>query len=329
MRPNNPFQILVLSGGGYRGLFTAKVLEELESSSEFQLREAFDLIAGTSIGGIIACGLACGIRAGDIRKTIELEGPKIFKKRNIFRRSGIFANRYNPCGLRSAIEKVLGVHASAAISDLTAPVLVIAVSRTDAAPVIFESDPVSSSPARCPVSLIDIAMSTSAAPTYFPEHRVGTRNMIDGGIIANSADTLALMRAIGRFGRKPEEIRMISVGTATHNIADADRAARGYGAIGWLAARRLFDVTTSAQEKLSIELAMDILGDRHIRIDLPPSLAQQKAVGLDVANPVAANTLFDLAREALNRLARDDPKKIFWGQCCDRKHGGPCPRQAD
>ena len=71
-------QILVLHGGGYRGLFTASVLEQLQKGLNQPILDAFDMIAGTSIGGIIALGLANGIAPGEIREKIEEKGPNLF-----------------------------------------------------------------------------------------------------------------------------------------------------------------------------------------------------------------------------------------------------------
>ena len=64
-------QILVLHGGGYRGLFTASVLEELERDLNQPILDAFDMIAGTSVGGIIALGLANGIAPKEIREKLR------------------------------------------------------------------------------------------------------------------------------------------------------------------------------------------------------------------------------------------------------------------
>lgn len=298
------YQILVLSGGGYRGLFTAKIIEQLEDRAQRPAKEIFDLIVGTSIGGVIACGLACGISANKIRSAIETEGTKIFVPENIIARlplGWIFTNRYSPSGLRNTIQKVLGEFATIPISELKTPLMVVAVSRADATPVIFESE-AAEPPDPCQVKLIDVAMSTSAAPTYFPEHRVGMRNMVDGGIIANSADTLALIRALGRFRRSPDQIRMVSIGTAAEKTGDTNRAATGYGAVRWFTARRLFRVTTAAQERLSIQLAREVLEDRHIRIDATPGAAQQAALGLDITNKLATRVLLELAEQALRQL---------------------------
>ena len=214
----------------------------------------------------------------------------------------MLANRYSPDGLRETVKQVLGEFATLKIEQVNCPLLVTAVSRADAVPVIFDSAAVGSSQFSS-VQLLDVAMATSAAPTYFPEHAIGTRNAIDGGLIANSPDSLALMRALGRFGRQPGQVRMISVGTAGEKLGDVSRAATGYGAIRWLHARRLFDVTTSAQEALSIQLARELLGDRHIRIDAIPSPDQIRVLSLDATNKTATGTLLQLADSALDKLS--------------------------
>jgi patatin-like phospholipase/acyl hydrolase len=75
------FQILTLSGGGFLGLYTAAVLAELEERSGRRLSECFDMFAGTSIGGIVALGLAAGRSATDIRDAFIEHGPRIFPNR--------------------------------------------------------------------------------------------------------------------------------------------------------------------------------------------------------------------------------------------------------
>lgn len=314
VRSPRPFQILSLSGGGYRGLFTAAIVEKLEADAKQPLRETFDLISGTSIGGIIACGLACGVPAADIRRAIEARGPAIFDAHArafglrlpvVLPRLGILRNRYNARGLAAAVSDVLGNHAAAPISSLAVPLLVVAVDRTNAAPQLFESEGMKP-PTPCHTSLSDIAMATSAAPTYFPEHRIGARNMIDGGVIANAPDALALLRALGRFGKTAADIRMISIGTAGASLEDIDRPARGYGALTWVAVRRLFDVTIKAQETLSIECSREVLGDRLIRIDRLPSAKREVAIGLDKTGAGVSRILLGMAQQALDALEPSD-----------------------
>jgi len=73
--------LLALTGGSYRGLFTAEVLATFEAEGGASLATRFDMIAGTSIGGILAIGLACGVSGADLAALIREHGPAIFRPR--------------------------------------------------------------------------------------------------------------------------------------------------------------------------------------------------------------------------------------------------------
>ena len=72
------FHILALSGGGYRGLYTATVLRALEQSFGTPISQKFDLICGTSVGGILALGLAAGIKTEELQDLFVEQGGQIF-----------------------------------------------------------------------------------------------------------------------------------------------------------------------------------------------------------------------------------------------------------
>jgi patatin-like phospholipase/acyl hydrolase len=76
------FRILSLDGGGIRGVFPAALLARLEEHLHHPIGNYFDLIAGTSTGGIIAIGLGLGIPARDILKLYVEEGPTIFDQQH-------------------------------------------------------------------------------------------------------------------------------------------------------------------------------------------------------------------------------------------------------
>jgi patatin-like phospholipase/acyl hydrolase len=76
-----PFQILSLSGGGYLGLYTAAVLAALEERINAPIATRFDLIAGTSVGGIVALGIANEVPAAKIKEAFERDGTQIFSAR--------------------------------------------------------------------------------------------------------------------------------------------------------------------------------------------------------------------------------------------------------
>ena len=76
------FRILSLDGGGIRGVFPAALLARLEEHLDHPMGRYFDLIAGTSTGGIIAIGLGLGLRARDILKLYVEQGPAIFDQQH-------------------------------------------------------------------------------------------------------------------------------------------------------------------------------------------------------------------------------------------------------
>lgn len=290
-------QILALPVGGYRGLYTAAILEHLEELAGSRLAEKFDLIAGTSIGGILAIGIAAGVPMASIRAAFAANGSNIFAKASIAGpyvmprwRFGLLRERYSPKGLAATIDQVLGAADGAAdTAALRADLMVCAVNVTLHQPHVFRSyfgSPV--------VRLRDVALATSAAPTYFPEHRIGQHNFVDGGLIANAPDILAIHDAI-RAGFTREEIRVLSIGTDEGEEGQTAREPGGAGAL--TDAKRLFQLTLDAQQSLAIDQSRALLTDRNfLRIDATASAAQITAIGLDRTDTMATETLLALAK---------------------------------
>jgi predicted acylesterase/phospholipase RssA len=298
---SKPYQILCLSGGGFRGLYTATLLEILEAEAKKPLSQVFDLIAGTSIGGILALGLATGIPAETLREAFETNGDQIFprfrkiKGKSVFPRCplGIFEARYPQSGLRKTIEDIFGGQSQAKLSSARTSVLVCSVDLNDRGPRIFRSSDNASE-----VHLLDVALATSAAPTYFPEHTIDKSLLVDGGLIANAPDMIALLEAL-----KSEvlaDIRMMSLGTAGREGARPYREAMSPGLIG--SAKDTFFLTLDAQESLSIRAVSDLLRDRYIRLDIQPSAEERSKIGLDVTGLVAAETLKLMAKRTWNEI---------------------------
>jgi len=107
------FRILSLDGGGIKGTFTAAVLAELEQMTGKRIADHFDLITGTSTGGLIAIALGLGIPAKEILKFYEDKGPAIFPMVGLHGRvkhslSWWFGPKFSATDLRNAIGSVLG-----------------------------------------------------------------------------------------------------------------------------------------------------------------------------------------------------------------------------
>lgn len=78
MQEKKKFKILCIDGGGIKGLYSAQVLAKFEESFNTRLSDHFDLICGTSTGGIIALGVSAKIPMKDVVEFYENYGPKIF-----------------------------------------------------------------------------------------------------------------------------------------------------------------------------------------------------------------------------------------------------------
>ncbi len=101
------FQILSLDGGGLRGIFSASALAQLEADFHTTILRHFDLVAGTSTGGLIALGLAAGRSPQDIVDFYLEHGQQIFPTSG-WARARRLRRPYRPAPLRSALEEILG-----------------------------------------------------------------------------------------------------------------------------------------------------------------------------------------------------------------------------
>jgi hypothetical protein len=196
---------------------------------------------------------------------------------------------------------VLGQHADTQLTDVKAPLMVIAVNRTHSRPRIFRSAGVPHVQ-KDSTSLLDVTLSTSAAPTYFPEHQIGGDNMVDGGVIANAPDLIGLSEMIAVHSATPDMFEMLSIGTVGTHKRDVHRTAKSYGGITWVLRRRLFQITISAQERLSTEMCTKLLRNNYVRLDYEPSVTQQAVLGLDQAGQKATDTLKSIADQVWDTI---------------------------
>ena len=199
------FQALALSGGGFRGLYTAQLLADLEQHLGQPAATRFDLIAGTSIGGILALALACEIPAARIVSLFQDHGAEIFRRRSLF---GYFKSKYASTPLQSLLADS-SLFGERQLGECLHPVLVPAINYTTGKPVVFKTAHHSSFQTDKHFRLVDVALATSAAPTYFPRHVFNNCQYVDGGLFANAPGILALHEAEFYFGRSPEHVEVL------------------------------------------------------------------------------------------------------------------------
>jgi len=304
------YHVLALSGGGYRGLYTATVLAELETVMGRPIASHFDLICGTSAGGMLALGLAAEIPAQELKLMFENDGNRIFGCRSFFRRLFGFwlTAKHDSKGLRSVLtdrfhEKTIG--------DLKHRVLIPAVNYSTGRGQFFKTPHHPSFELDHRMKIVDVAMATAAAPVYFPLSSNDRGVFADGGLVGNAPGLFGL-HEIETFLAPNQEavIRVLTIGTMTIGATVRGGASldRGFGK--WRGG--LFDLVISAQESSVDYMLRQKLGANYYQIDDKATPDQSKDVkALDKVSIDATNTLKHRGKHAAQRTLGDPLFQVF------------------
>jgi patatin-like phospholipase/acyl hydrolase len=312
-RTDAPFQILSLSGGGYLGLYSARILAELEEALGGRpLHTCFDLIAGTSVGGIIALGIAAGVPARSIADAFGERGEAIFSGRSAPKSAlallcdvarTLSGPKYTGVALRETVAALVG---DLTLGDLRRPCLIPAVNLTKGGPQIFKTPHHSDFSRDLRLKVVDVAMATSAAPTFFPVASIGDELFADGGMFANSPDHVALHEAEHFFQVACQRVRLLSIGTTTSKFSFSHSAGTKLGLFGWVKGQRLVQAMLASQQQITDAMLRHRLGGRYLRLDTTQSPEQVRDLALDVAHEDARRTIGGLAESTI-RTAINDP----------------------
>ncbi len=296
---NDAFRILALSGGGYLGLYTAVVLAQLEQRLGEPLGRRFDLIAGTSVGGLLAMALAFEVPMAAIVELFRDRGEDVFSSRRLpsgavtrlidLSRS-VMGPKYNGSALRSELHKHFGERT---LGQAPHAVVIPAVDVSRSVTKVFKTPHVAASRGDEDLKVIDVAMATCAAPAYFPSVLIDGRLYADGGLFAVAPDQVAMHEAEHFMKIHPDRIRMVSVGTATSGYQPSEAVDAQAGAVGWLTDGRLILTLISVQQQHVQAIMEDRLGARYLRLDA--SWPPDAGLGIDVATAAATATLEGLA----------------------------------
>lgn len=256
----SPDTVLIMSidGGGIRGLIPALILQtiadklrrtlqddKVQVGDHVHLGPLFNLIAGTSTGGLIALGLTTPeeMIGSDsvlpnprwtIDKIVDLykqDGGKIFSKQGFLK--GYFKSTYSPKGLETQLLNLLGdTYLSACLTPLVIPAFNL---RQDSA-YIFNSRKAKKNKKK-DFLMRDVGRSTSAAPTYFPAAEIENCKgesyvFIDGGVFANNPSYYALREAKKRYP-EAQKYLVVSLGTGAGLRTRRYDELRGSGKLGW------------------------------------------------------------------------------------------------
>ena len=276
------FRILAMDGGGVRGVYAARLLHRLAVAAPGFLGRV-DLFAGTSPGGILALGLARGMTPSDLVALYADNARDIFDDSwwdDIVDLGKVIGADYDNRRLRRLLDRTFG---RATLGSLKKRVLIPAFDLDDGAagnartwkPKFFHNYPGHGSDAS--ERIVDVAMRTSAAPTYFPSFQ----GYVDGGVVANNPSMAALAQAIdaGTGGQAIGDVRLLSIGTGS-SPAYVEGQDLDWGFAQW--ARPLVALMIEGSMGVADYQCQRLLGASYHR--LAPRLPV--AVDLDAANRV-------------------------------------------
>ena len=260
-------RILSIDGGGILGTFPAAFLAELEQHLEYPIGAYFDLIAGTSTGGILALGLAMGIPASKLLDLYEKRGPEVFGQNHsalpgfVYRTlrgiQWLYRRKYDSDALRNALQDVFG---NKRIGEAKTRLMVPAWNPVERSVYIYKTahHPRLKNDYRSPA--IDAALATSAAPTYFQhhitQHDVG---LLDGGVWANNPIGIAAVEAITMLDWPRHSLHILSLGCLTETYTILKWA--GIGTLG----RNILRLFMDGQSHGAMGIAKLITGHEHDR----------------------------------------------------------------
>ena len=332
-----PFRVLCLDGGGMRGVYQAAYLQAFadrichvaDHEEPIDIGRCFDLIVGTSTGGLVACALAAGVPLDKVRKLYECKGPLIFPGQaaralpvigRLMRGMG-YGTRRGEHVLRCALEDTFG---TTTFEDVYAGrQIALAIPTVDMArhaSVVFKTRHLSRLNGRDDKrTLADACLATTAAPILrslaaLTEPGNGVRVVYtDGGLWANNPGALGAMEAIEILQHRKEDDRSIELfmlgSLPSQGGEEISERARYRGAWGWGGGIKAIEASLNAQAvgydyiaKKMLELRAAPAGivtsaAYRLPAQCPSNELRDYLVNMDDARPKVLNAL---ARQAVS-----------------------------
>ncbi len=246
----NGFRILSIDGGGIRGVFPAMLLANYEAElkakgvEKWQVYQNFDLICGTSTGGVMAIALALGIPAKVIYEMYLNNAEFIFgNKRKLV--GQIFRSAHKRDYLENLVKTTYADYFSGEdprLGDCKIPVLIPIYDMMEGRPSVLKSKYHPAFVRDYHIPAFQAALATSAAPTYFDPYSSSYidlngiekpfANKIDGGVWANNPTLNGIIEAQKAFNVKLEDLAVLSLGTGHQKFCDAG-VKRNKGILNW------------------------------------------------------------------------------------------------
>lgn len=218
-------KILSIDGGGIKGVIPAAFLATIEEATGKRIVDHFDLITGTSTGGIIALGLGMGMSAKEVLKFYQKNGPAIFSQENspgiygclkgwVKRKARVARHlafaKYSPTELENALNEAFGGYK---LGQSETRLVIPAFNRQSREVHIFKTAHHERLKLDWKERAVDVALATAAAPTYLPAHMLDNGiSLLDGGVWANNPVAVGVVEACSVLGWPNENLRVLSLG---------------------------------------------------------------------------------------------------------------------
>ena len=259
-----------------RGIFTAAVLAQLEDDLGRPIISHFDLVVGTSTGGVIALGLGAGLSPREILDFYVAERKRIFPGPHRLRAlRQLVRAKYDPSGLEGAVKRVFG---DRTLGESQRPLVVPAYNLGENDVYLFKTPHHARLRRDYKVPMWAVAMATTAAPIYFPAFRLPESHLrlIDGGVWANNPVVVGVTEAVSMFDRPLEEIRVLSLGTTTSTRTRPSRLDKA-GLVQWCKSTNIVDVLLAGQSAGAFAEVQHLIGPNNAK-RLNPQAPDERAL---------------------------------------------------
>jgi len=302
------FRILSIDGGGVRGIIPARILQAFEEITAKPISKIFDLIVGTSTGGLIALGLTYGdsakqpkFSAKEIVNIYLNHSPQIFSRsllHTLITGAGLWGAKYS----RDPLDKMLNsLFSTGLLSQAICPVIVPTYSLIKGLPNLFMSH--KSDPNTADYFIRDVAGATNSAPTYFPPKEftdsLGNIHIeADGGIFANNPEVIGVTEAYSLDPKlNRQDIELISIGTGSPKLAESSHNLINAGVIGWVMKANLIDLMIDANSAWTTEEISTLYSTKAKRLQIP---LPARLAALDNASSENLHSLLEAAESYIH-----------------------------
>ncbi|MGB6229085.1 MAG: CBASS cGAMP-activated phospholipase [Litorimonas sp.] len=319
-------RVLSIDGGGIKGVFACAFLAQIEEYLESEgkdprLHTYFDLMAGTSTGGIITIGLGMGFSARQILEMYVSRGSAIFAQdqrgssglwqRFKTKRNVLSGPSYSTHALENALRSLLQ---NRLLGQAKTRLVIPSVHADTLEPYIFKTRHSARFARDHTEPAVTAALATAAAPTFFSGHTTASGvATIDGGIAANNPVAIAVSEAVGELGWPREDIRVLSISCTTEPTSlrvDTKKLDMAFGAG--------IAKVMAAQSKMAIGMAHILLGDHggndHKAIYRVDEVVEPGRYSLDKTSEIAGLKSLGSAKA---RIRSADLASIFFTQTAE------------